>query len=198
MNENIITEGIRLSEEIFKKHDEALHLRDNFTELSEEELEAAEDKLWADIQRMIAKAKPAVTAAVISALKNAPWITPEEIDNYIPHVNTPKTTEKFKTIAENGLTGLKGLWLLTDYISCEYDHCGPELIVDDEFTAKEDTMKHIDLNCSISDLFLHFEWVENRLDSDVLCEGKRGFNLGIVREILEGRVRTVYIATGAN
>lgn len=54
-------------------------------------------------------------------------------------------------------------------------------------------MERIDLHCAISDLFF-YDWVQNRLFDDVICKEDEEFHILIVREILAGRVRTLYIA----
>ena len=109
----------------------------------------------------------------------------------IPHVNTPKTIERFMSLAKNGLPQLKGLWLLTKYLSDI--NSAPELIVDAEFNDENKMNQWLRLESAISKNFLYHKWTEHRLKEDVFCEGKSGFDLRLFREILKGRVRRIYL-----
>ena len=196
MNEIKYSDSIRILIRIIDMYNEIDLLYEDNPNLSSKKLKARENAIMECIRKTMHEAKPAITRDILDALKNAPRITPEEIDLLIPHVNTPKTIEKFTDIAENGLPGLNGLWLLTEYQSCEFDYGGPEVIVDDAF-GKGMQMERMDLHCAISDLFF-YDWVQNRLSDDVIRERDEEFHILIVREILAGRVRALYIAKGAD
>lgn len=149
------------------------------------------------VKEMIKTSKPSVMRDVKDALIHAPSITPEDIDLYIPHVNTPKTVERFMALSENGLPCLKGFWLLTDYSSCEFDYGGVEVIVCEE-TENSSLLELAQLHKSISKLFYPIGWTRHGLREDVLCTDSIGFKPELVREILEGRVIKVYLDSVAS
>lgn len=142
---------------------------------------------------MTRTAKPAAIRDVKDALINAKPIKPSEIDIYIPHRDTPKTTARFMKLAKDGLPHLKGLWLLTDYSSNDICYSGPEIIIDTVFDKEDIVNQRLRLDSAIAKHFLYHEWRKIRLKEDVLREGKTGFDLRLVREILEGRVRRIYL-----
>ena len=154
MNENKYSECIRFLDDIKDMIDEVDRFNERNQNIPDDEREAGENAIWATARKITRRVKPAVVSDVLDALKNAPVITPEEIDLYIPHVNTPKTIERFMSLAKDGLPHLKGLWLLTEYKSFKEDHCGPDVIAEDDLDS-EMYVEYMNLHCSISKYFLH-------------------------------------------
>lgn len=119
---------------------------------------------------------------VINALKNAPAYTEGEL--IAPHFSKDKT--KFL----QALPEVKALWVLTDYAR-DYNY---SFIADLDVPAEKEADILTALGCVMPHDCLF------RVDTDVLSEDEdkwlTGLDTDLIKEIMEGRVRTLYMIEG--
>lgn len=124
---------------------------------------------------------------IADALNKAPMLTEKDAHRYIYSKHTEETVKKAMELSKRGMEGVKGLWLFTTYKDEDYAN----LLID--FVPDKTNEEQADIISSVFDYIPHD--VCHSLTRDVLGETPGivcGEESDLVREILEGRVITIF------